>query len=102
MNDKRKAQIFNSDGRVKTSKTQVKQQVIVLCLRRSCGKAIGPNRQRKKFKDTYRSYGYVSRTWYISHAIKPYDMGPPALLPIGKKVCCGFLSLLIIYCFGRV
>jgi hypothetical protein len=29
-------------------------------------------------------------------------MGPPALLPIGKKVCCGFLSLLIIYCFGRV
>jgi hypothetical protein len=25
-------------------------------------------------------------------AVKPYDMGPPALLPLQRKVCCGFLS----------
>jgi hypothetical protein len=27
----------------------------------------------------------------ILHAIKSYDMGPPALLPLRRKVCCGFL-----------
>jgi hypothetical protein len=31
----------------------------------------------------------------LQHAVKSYDMGPPALLPILRKVCCGFLSLLV-------
>jgi hypothetical protein len=28
----------------------------------------------------------------IQHAVKYYDMGPPPLPPIWRKVCCGFLS----------
>jgi hypothetical protein len=28
----------------------------------------------------------------LYHTIKSYDMGPPALLPIRRKVCCGFLE----------
>jgi hypothetical protein len=30
-------------------------------------------------------------------AVKPYDMGPPALLPLWRKVCYGFLSPLKIH-----
>jgi hypothetical protein len=36
------------------------------------------------------------------NAVKSYDMGPTALLPFRRKVCCGFLSLLKICRFGRV
>jgi hypothetical protein len=28
----------------------------------------------------------------LLHVVKSYDMGPAALLPIRRKVCCGFLS----------
>jgi hypothetical protein len=38
----------------------------------------------------------------LLHAVKSYDMGPPALLPIRRKVCCGFLSPLKIHRLGRV
>jgi hypothetical protein len=34
-------------------------------------------------------------------AVKSYDMGPPALLSIRRKVCCGFLSPLKIHRLGR-
>jgi hypothetical protein len=27
----------------------------------------------------------------LQHAVKSYDMGPPALLPLRRKVCCGIL-----------
>jgi hypothetical protein len=33
---------------------------------------------------------------------KIFDVGPPALLPIWMKVCCGFLSPLKIHRLGRV
>jgi hypothetical protein len=35
------------------------------------------------------------------HAIKSYDMGL-ALLPLQRKVCCGFLSPLKIQCLAQV
>jgi hypothetical protein len=35
-------------------------------------------------------------------SVKSYSMGPPALLPIQRKVCCGFLLPLKIHCLGRV
>jgi hypothetical protein len=38
---------------------------------------------------------------YLLHAMKSYDMGPLALLPIRRKVCCGFLSPLEVHCLGR-
>jgi hypothetical protein len=38
----------------------------------------------------------------LLHAVKSYDMGPPALLPIRRKVCWGFLSALKIHRLGRV
>jgi hypothetical protein len=34
----------------------------------------------------------------ILHAVKSYDMGPTALLPLRRKACCGFLSPLKICC----
>jgi hypothetical protein len=34
------------------------------------------------------------------HAIKSYNMGPPALLTPIRKACCGFLSPLKIHCLG--
>jgi hypothetical protein len=37
----------------------------------------------------------------LLHVVKPYVMGPPALLPIRRKVCCGFLSPLEIHRIGR-
>jgi hypothetical protein len=36
------------------------------------------------------------------HALKSYDMGPPALLSPRRKVCFGFLSHLKIHHIGRV
>jgi hypothetical protein len=36
------------------------------------------------------------------HVVKSYDMVPQALLPLRKKSCCGFLSLLKYHRFGRV
>jgi hypothetical protein len=39
---------------------------------------------------------------HLLHAIKSYNMGVPALLPLGKKVCCGILSPLKIHCLYRV
>jgi hypothetical protein len=38
----------------------------------------------------------------LLNAVKSYDMGPPALLPIRRKVSCGFLSPLKIHRLGRV
>jgi hypothetical protein len=38
----------------------------------------------------------------IFYAIKSYNMGPPALLPIRRKVCYGHLSLLKIHRLGQV
>jgi hypothetical protein len=38
----------------------------------------------------------------LEHAVKSYDMGPPALLPVRRKVCCGCLSPLKIHRLGRV
>jgi hypothetical protein len=38
----------------------------------------------------------------LQHAVKSYDMGPPALLPIRRKLYCGFLSPLKINRLGRV
>jgi hypothetical protein len=37
----------------------------------------------------------------LLHAIKSYK-GPPALLPIWRKVCCGFLSSLKIHHLSRI
>jgi hypothetical protein len=34
-------------------------------------------------------------------AVKSYDMGPSALLPIRQKLCCRYLSPLKIHRFGR-
>jgi hypothetical protein len=39
--------------------------------------------------------------WFL-HAVKSYDTGPPALLPIRRNVCCVFLSQLKIQRLGRV
>jgi len=39
---------------------------------------------------------------YFLHAVKSYDMGPTALLPLRRKVCCGFLSPLKIHRLGWV
>jgi hypothetical protein len=39
--------------------------------------------------------------WFL-HAVKFYDMGPPALLPFLRKVCCGFLSPLKSHRLGQV
>jgi hypothetical protein len=36
------------------------------------------------------------------HTVKSYDMGPPALLPVGRKVSSGFLSTLQIHSLGRI
>jgi hypothetical protein len=38
----------------------------------------------------------------LLHAIKSYDMGLLALLPIWRKVCCGFISPLKIHCLSRI
>jgi hypothetical protein len=38
--------------------------------------------------------------WFL-YASKSYDMGPPALIPIRRKVCCGLLSPLEIHRLGR-
>jgi hypothetical protein len=37
----------------------------------------------------------------LEHAVKSYDVGPPALLPIRRKLCCGILSSKI-HRLGRV
>jgi hypothetical protein len=37
----------------------------------------------------------------LLHAVKSYDIGRPALLPI-RRVCCGFLSPLQIHRLGWV
>jgi hypothetical protein len=36
------------------------------------------------------------------HAVKAYDKGPPALLPLRRKVCFRFLSLIKIFLLGWV
>jgi hypothetical protein len=36
----------------------------------------------------------------LQHAVKYYDMGPPALLPVRSKVCCGLLSPFKIHRLG--
>jgi hypothetical protein len=36
------------------------------------------------------------------HAIKSYNMGPPALFPLRRKACCEFLSSLKINFLGQV
>jgi hypothetical protein len=38
----------------------------------------------------------------LEHAVKSYDMGPPGLVPVRRKMCCGFLSPLKIHRLGRV
>jgi hypothetical protein len=38
----------------------------------------------------------------LYHALKSYDMGLPALLPIRRKVCCGLFSPLKFHCLGWV
>jgi hypothetical protein len=38
----------------------------------------------------------------LQHAIKSYDMRPPALFLIRSKMCCGFLSPLKIHRLGQV
>jgi hypothetical protein len=39
---------------------------------------------------TLQSYTVLASI--LLHAVKSYDMGPAALLPIQTKACCGFLS----------
>jgi hypothetical protein len=39
--------------------------------------------------------------WFL-HAIKSCDTGLPALLPLRRKACCGFLRPLKIHCICRV
>jgi hypothetical protein len=45
-------------------------------------------------------------TWNTSRdllrALKSYDMGPPALLPIRRKACCGLLSPLKMHRLGWI
>jgi hypothetical protein len=38
----------------------------------------------------------------FSHSIKSYNMGPPALLPLQTKACCGFLFPLKIHNLSQV
>jgi hypothetical protein len=38
----------------------------------------------------WRSMSIVLRK-FLLHVVKSYDTGPPALLPIRSKVCCGFV-----------
>jgi hypothetical protein len=48
------------------------------------------------------AYRYLKYLKGFLPAVKSYDMGPPALLPIRRKVCNGFLSSLKIHSLGRV
>jgi hypothetical protein len=45
---------------------------------------------------------YFDTSTDLLHAVKSYDMGPTALLPVRRKVCCGFLSPLKIHRLGWV
>jgi hypothetical protein len=40
--------------------------------------------------------------FFILRKVKSYDMGPTDLVPLRRKACCGFLSLLKINRPGRV
>jgi hypothetical protein len=48
------------------------------------------------------AYQYLKYFKEFLHAVKSYDMRPPASLPIRRKVCCGFLWPLKIYRLRRV
>jgi hypothetical protein len=58
----------------------------------------GPSRRNGRRSENFA----YSVSLIRQHAIKSYDMGPPALLHIRRKVCCGFLSLLKIHRLSRV
>jgi hypothetical protein len=47
-------------------------------------------------------FGIFDTSTDLLHAVKSYDMVPPALLHIRRKVCCGFLSPLKIHHLGGV
>jgi hypothetical protein len=38
----------------------------------------------------------------VQHVVKSYDRGPPALLPVRRNVCCGFIWPLKVHLLGRV
>jgi hypothetical protein len=44
---------------------------------------------------------HVSQVIFL-HAIKSYNMGPPALFPLRRKACCEFLLSLKINFLGQV
>jgi hypothetical protein len=56
---------------------------------------------RKKWELYLASISFTLASGFL-HAVKSYDMGPPALLPTLRKVCCGLLSPLNIHHLGRV
>jgi hypothetical protein len=44
---------------------------------------------------------YFSSDFFL-HAIKSYNVGPPALFPLLRNACCGFLSSLKIHRLSQV
>jgi hypothetical protein len=48
---------------------------------------------------------HIQYLWYVNrsfYAVKSYDLGPLALLPTRRKVCCKFLSSLKVLHLSRV
>jgi hypothetical protein len=49
----------------------------------------------------FRRIFYGTCKWFV-HAVISYDIGPPALVPLRRKACCGFLSPLKVHRLGWV
>jgi hypothetical protein len=60
---------------------------------------MGTSRRNGRKSENF-AYHYLKRL--KGKKVKSYDMGLPALLPIRRKVCCGFLSPLEIHRLCRV
>jgi hypothetical protein len=57
----------------------------------------------EEWNDGHLSAKYFFHTrGVLLHTVKSYDMRPTPLLPLRRKVCCGFLSPLKILHLGRV
>jgi hypothetical protein len=56
---------------------------------------------QKEMNLAFEVHLFTLRSYFL-HAAKFYNMKPIALLPLRRKVCCGFLSPLKIHHLGRV
>jgi hypothetical protein len=61
----------------------------------------GKSRRNGRRSENF-AYQYLKYLSGFKHAVKSYDMEPPALLSIPRKVSCGFLSPFKILRLGRV